>query len=304
MSKRHMTGRGVSAGLRRAGTALGLLCSAWVSAPAQAVDVDAGDYVPLPDGANLALLYYQYATRDSLYVDGDKQPLEAGLDSNVGILRGVHYVDVGGFIVDPQFLLPFGELKAKDDLAALGSDSGLGDLILAATVWVINDPEHRRYLGLTPFLFLPTGSYDKDQGVNLGENRWKLALQAGYVAGLGERFTLDLIGDVTFYGKNDELGPSEQTLKQDASFQLQGFLRYALKPTVDLRGGLSYSFGGETEVDDVKQDNELGTLKAQFGTAWFPTPTVQLMALYGRDLDVENGFREDHRINLRVLKVF
>jgi hypothetical protein len=275
-----------------------------LSPAAWAVDVDAGDYTAFPGGTNLGLLHYQYATRDKLYADGDKAPIDPQLDSNVGFARGVHFMDIGGYIVDPQFLLPFGKLEAKDDIAALGDASGVGDLMLAATVWLVNQPKTSTYFGITPFLFLPTGSYDHQDALNLGENRWKFALQAGYITGLTDKLLLDLIGDVTVYGKNDEYGASKAELKQDPSFQLQTFLRYQLRPNWDLRGGLSYSFGGETEVDGINQDDKLRTLKMQLGTAWFVLPTLQLIANYGRDLDVENGFKEANRINLRVLTVF
>ncbi|MHA4899871.1 transporter, partial [Enterococcus faecium] len=83
---------------------------------------------------------------------------------------------------------------------------------------------------ITPFLFLPTGGYDKNKALNLGENRWKLALQGGFITGLSDKLLLDVIGDVTVYGKNSEFGASNASMKQDASFQLQTFLRYNLTP--------------------------------------------------------------------------
>ena len=281
-----------------------LLAGSLASTLAQAVDIDAGDYTALPDGTNLGLLYYQYATRDSIYADGHKVANNATLDSNIGIARGVHFMDIGGYIVDPQFLLPFGQLKAKDDISALGDASGVGDLILAATVWLVNQPKTDTYFGITPFLYVPIGSYDKDDALNIGENRWKLALQAGYITGLTDQVSIDLVGDVTFFGKNDEYTAAKATLKQDAVVQLQGFLRYKLKPTWDLRTGFSYSFGGETEVDGANSDDKIETAKFTVGTAWFALPTLQLMANYGCDLSVENGFREENRLNLRALMVF
>lgn len=274
------------------------------SGSALAIDVDAGDYTALPAGTNLGLLYYQYATADELYADGDKAPIDAGLDSQIGILRGIHFTEIGGYTVDPQFLLPFGKVEGKDDTSALGDTSGIGDLILAATVWLVNEPESNTYFGITPFLYVPVGSYDRNDPLNLGENRWKYALQAGYITGLTSKITLDLIGDVTLYGKNDELGASKATLEQDPLYQFQGFLRYNINPQWDLRTGISHTFGGETQINDVNQNNELATTKMTIGTAWFANPGLQLIANYGRDLSVENGFKEQHRLNFRVLKAF
>lgn len=274
------------------------------SGSALAIDVDAGDYTALPPGTNLAMGYYQFATRDALYSNGDKQQIDAGLDSHIGILRGVHFTDIGGYTVDPQFLLPIGKLEGKDDTSTLGDASGIGDLTLAATVWLVNKPESNTYFGITPFVYIPVGSYDRKDSLNLGENRWRYALQAGYITGLTPKVSLDLVGDVTFYGENDELGAAKATLKQDPSYQLQGFLRYHMSPQWDLRTGISHTFGGETELNGVNQDDKLATTKMTIGTAWFVTPALQLLANYGRDLSVENGFKEQNRLNLRVLKAF
>jgi len=291
---------------RRVRTALcaGLATAALLAPPAFALDVDAGDYTALPAGSNLALLYYQHASRDALYQRGRRADLDAGLDSNVGIFRAVHFADLADHRIDLQFLLPFGRLEATEDLSALGSANGFGDLILAGAVWLLNSPDSGRYFGITPYLFLPTGDYDRNDALNLGENRWKLVLQAGYITPLSKSVTLDLVADVTLFGDNDDFGPSGATLEQRPLYQFQTFLRYHVNPRWDLRAGLSHAFGGETEVDGTDQDDRTRTTKASVGTAWFATPTVQLIFNYGRDLSVENGFREDSRFNLRLLKVF
>lgn len=270
---------------------------------ANAVDVDAGDYTALPAGTNLGLVYYQHAERNKLYSSGNQVPIDPKLVSDVGILRGVHYTEIGGHIVDPQFLLPFGKLRAKGDISALGSNSGVGDLILAATVW-FNKPTDKTHFGITPFLFLPTGQYDRNDPLSLGENRWKFALQAGFITPVSDKLTLDLAADVQLHGKNDEFGAAGQTMKQKPQYQLQGFLRYSLSPATDLRFGLSHISGGETEVDDVDQGNRLSNSKFQIGTAHFIGPTTQLLATYGQDISVRNGFKESSRINLRVLQIF
>lgn len=283
-------------------TALGL--AAAIVPSTRAADVDAGDYTAMPAGTNLGLVYYQHAERKSLYADGHKAPLNARLDSDVGILRGVHFMQLGDYIVDPQFLLPFGSLRGKDDTKSLGDDSGIGDLILASTVWLVNEPAKRRYFGITPYVYVPTGSYDNDHALNLGENRWKYTLQAGYIQGLTDKLTLDLVADVTFFGKNDEYGPAKATLKQSELFQGQAFLRYNFTDAFDVRVGVSRLWGGETKVDGVRQDDEPDTSKFSVGASYFVTKGTQLLVNYGQDMSVENGFKEHNRINLRVLQVF
>ena len=221
-----------------------------------AADIDAGDYTALPVGTNLAILYYQNTSRDELYTGGNKVAGDYSLASDVGILRGVHFTEIGGYTVDPQFLLPFGQLDAGKDVAALGKGNGVGDLVLAATVWLVNKPKDNTYFGITPFLYLPTGKYDNGKSLNLGENRYKFVLQTGYITNLTDEISIDLAADVTLYGSNDEFGAAKDTMKQDASLQLQAFLRYKINPSWDLRVSFSQTFGGETEVNGTKMKNE------------------------------------------------
>ena len=51
-------------------------------------------------------------------------------------------------------------------------------------------------------------------------------------------------------------------------------------------------------------NDEPEVTKMSIGTTHFITPSIQLAATFGRDLAVENGFSEDSRFNLRILKVF
>ncbi|WP_299194550.1 transporter [uncultured Amphritea sp.] len=270
----------------------------------QAFDVDAGDYTALPEGTNLLAVYAQFTGRDGLYSNNTQVSGDYSLDSQVGILRGVHYTKIGDYIVDPQFLLPFGKLEAKGDLSGLGDTDGLGDLILGATVWLVNNPQEKEYFGVTPFLFLPTGDYDNQDALNLGENRYKLTMQAGYIKGLSDNVTLDLIGDVTLYGDNDDFGPTSDNLEQELSYQIQAYIRYNISPALDIRAGLSKSWIGETSVNGIDNDDEADVSKYQIGAGWFITPTTQLLATYGDDISVDNGFKEDARLNLRLLTLF
>ncbi|WP_342619312.1 transporter [Rhodoferax sp. GW822-FHT02A01] len=287
--------------LRTAAASMALLGTTLSS---HAIDIDAGDYTALPEGTNVGLVYAQHAERNTLYAKGQQVPGTNGLDSDIGILRLIHFTKIGDYVVDPQVLLPFGNLKATGGLApALGQANGTGDLIFAATVWTLNDPASRRYFGITPFLYAPTGTYDANKALNLGENRWKYALQAAYIHGFGDKWTVDVAADVTAYGENNDAGGGKN-LKQDASSQVQAFLRYSPSATWDLRAGLSYAHTGATQLGGVDQGNASNVTKMQLGTAVFVGPKTQVLATWGRDLNVDNGFQESSRLNLRLLQVF
>lgn len=267
---------------------------------AHAIDLDAGDYVAVPAGTTLAMLYALHAQRDKLYAQGQRQQLQPGLSSTLGMARLAHYMNVGGFTVAPQILVPYGRLAGKDDTAALGQASGVGDVLLAAPVWVVNDPASQTYWGVTPVLYLPTGSYDRERALNLGENRWKLNLQTGIAKAISGPWHMDLTADVMFHGSNHDYGSASATLKQKPLFQTQGYLRYKFAPGANAYVGLSRVWGGKTQVDGVGGDNETQQLKASVGASYWIGPRTQILGAIGRDIQVRNGFKEDLRIVARV----
>lgn len=282
----------------------GLLASSLMPLAAQAIDVDPADFVPAPAGTTAGLFYLQHVERDSLYSHGHQPLDDPRLDSNIGIARLVHYTQIGGVTVAPQILQPFGRLEASHDTQALGDASGLADTILAMPFWLINDPQARSYLAIAPYLFLPTGRYNHDHTLNLGENRWKFDLQVGYVKGLSAAWYLDLTGDVMFFGKNDDYTAAKTTLEQKPLYQGQAALRYQFSPGANAFVELSQTWGGESRVAGADLDDEACQRKITIGGSYFIQPKTQLMVSVGRDLEVENGFKEDARLNIRLLQIF
>ena len=119
---------------------LGGLLSLASATTAGAVDLDAGDYDPAKPGTTLALVYLQHAERDELDSGGKTVPGDNRLNTDVGIFRLVHYVSIAGLTVAPQILVPVVKQRGLGDQAALGRHSGVGDIILAAPVWLVNRP--------------------------------------------------------------------------------------------------------------------------------------------------------------------
>lgn len=279
-------------------------CSLAQPLAANAADVLPGAYTPLPAGTHLVQGFYTYTERNQQVAQGNALPINARLDSGIAQLRYMRFLNLGGYIVSPNILLPFGKQVARNDSAALGSAGGVADAVLSATVWLRNDAQARSYIGVTPFLVLPTGDYDPNQALNLGENRWKFILQGGLNTAVADKVHFDLIGDVTVYGDNDQYGRTNARLGQDRSYQLQTHLRYKCSPTSELSLGASHVWGGETQVNGVMKNNALKTTKLILGGATFLRPSTQLAGTFSRDVAVDNGFRESNRLLLRVTQTF
>lgn len=269
-----------------------------------AIDWDAGDWFPTCPGIDNGLIYYQHVTRKKLYTNGKKTLGNADLTSDVTMFRYVHPIHIGDLVVSPNFVLPVGRLDPGGDLAALGKASGIGDLLLAFPAWVVNKPENRFHLVPTAYLILPTGSYDKNRPLNLGENRYKIDFQLGFSYGLGKHFTLELAPDVMWFTKNSNANAANATIRQKPLYQFMGYLDWHYSPTTMFALGLSWTSGGETSINGVSQHDKTGTSKWILTAATFISKHTHLMFSVGRDISVENGLMEDFRFNFRLMRCF
>ncbi|OQP83282.1 hypothetical protein BTR14_22535 [Rhizobium rhizosphaerae] len=280
-----------------------------MGSPAKAVDLDALDLIPAPSGTNAILSYSTFATRDSFVTsNGTTIKDGTGLDSYVGILRYVHYTDIGGLPFAPQVLLPYGRLyNGNLGGAALDSASGIGDPILAAPLWLLNNKESGTTFAVVPYLFVPIGSYDAGDALNLGENRWKFDLQLGGSQALGNGLTLQASFDTMWYGTNsDAISNGVGRLEQDNTYQAQIWLSYTPPADTSWTFAVGYSkyWGGEQRLNGALNGVATDSDQARLQVAKFVTPTLQVQGLLQRDLRVEGGFKEDARVSVRLLKLF
>ncbi len=269
-----------------------------------AVEVAPGDFEQYPKGATIGAVYYQHATTDSLRSNGHQAISDFNLTSDIGILRLLHVYQLSESVtIDPQFLLPFGQVSSQGSASMLGDASGTGDLILTAPIKLLLNSA-RDTLSANAYLYVPSGTYDKNDPINLGENRWKVDFQGAYIKHFLDRWAVDLISDAIWYGDNDAFGASSAVLKQKTSYSAQIMTRYMPDPATAFAVGFGHIWGGETEVDQVERDDAMRTTNIRLTATKFVTPQDQFQFQLGRDLSVENGPKEDFRMNLRFARVF
>ncbi len=278
-----------------------------LAAPARAVDLNSQDLIPAPAGTNAMLGYFSYgdygsfvSTNGTTYKDG------TDMKSLVGIARYVHYMSVGGVVVAPQVLLPYGKLfDGSLGGAKLDSASGAGDPILALPVWLVNNP--RTTFAVVPYLYIPTGAYVPGRTLNLGENRWKFDLQVGGTQQLGHGFATQLSADVMWYGNNgDATGTGTGTLRQNNTYQFQGWLTYTppADKTWTVAAGYSKYWGGVQYLDGAANGQATRVDQIRLEVSKFVTPTFQIQGLLEHDIKVNGGFKQDIYATLRLLKLF
>ena len=286
--------------------ALLLMLSGLLAQHSHAIDVNAGDYTALPSGTNVGVFYYQHGEMDGYYQKGDKARAES--KSDIGIARFIHYTDIAGLRATPQVVIPFGSVRnTQIGDAHLNNASGFADPIIASAFWFINQPEQGvsgRYLAVTPFIYLPLGQYDKNDAVNLGENRFKYDLQLAWVQPLYGKLGFEFYQDAIWYGDNDEAGAGNQTLSQDTSYQTQVNLRYDLNAKQRIALGYAANYGGDQSLDGIQLEQNMEKQQARFEFQQMINSKTQLSAQLVSDTQVESGFKKDLGLNFRLFYIF
>ncbi|NTV96992.1 MAG: transporter [Thiobacillus sp.] len=270
---------------------LGVLIAYWCVTP---TGDGAGDYTGLPAGTNLLLAYAQFPRADKVYSKGNKVVDNLDLAVNAGILRYVHFMKLGDYILDPQIIVPFGNQKIG---LSDSKSSGLGDVIFGATLWTIADLAKGEHLGWSVFFTAPTGS-DKNQGFALSNNRWATDLQVGYIRKLSNKWTVDLIGETEFY--QDQ---RDSNAKKDALLQAHGHLRYHISDATYVAATYRHAWGAKEKLDGVDIAGAKNNGTAMLTWASFVDKQWQVQMQYTQDVKVEEGPKISG-LQARVLYVY
>lgn len=266
-----------------------------------AIDGNPRDYIAAPPGTNLSIVYFQHLDSGNFYSKGKEVPGQDKLEVNVPIYRFVHYGNLFGMTVDPQFVIPvFGTVRTK--IGALGLDqttTSMGDLTIGCTFWFINKPEKNFWAGFTPWVTFPTGNFDHNKFVSssaLASNRYTFTTQFGVEKGLGYGFHFTGIVEGAFYTDNkDWMSSTGGTASQskDPTFLSQISLSYDLTPSTFASVKWRYLALGETKVGNEKQNDAANDHRVDLGLFHWLTKTDQLMIEYQKVVQVRNGYDSD-----------
>lgn len=100
---------------------------------------------------------------------------------------------------------------------------------------------------------LPTGDYQKDKLLNLGQNRLTFRPQLGVMHSWG-KWTAELTGEVAFFTKNDAFF-NGNTLEKKPLYIAHGHLIHTFKPGQWLSFSIGYDYGGENRLNGVDKDD-------------------------------------------------
>ena len=257
---------------------------------ATATENNARDYFSAPEGTKLGVLYFADIRADSAYAKGNEIASNLAFKGQAALMRWVYMDNCFGLLCNLQLIVPVQRLNSD----ALGLHaSGFADSIVGGTIWLQNDSKERNFVGLTNFLFMPTGA----KGV--GAERWQTNHMLNVTRGFGPT-VLEGTVDLNFYGNQQSAAGAT---KKDPYYTLQFHASYDLTPSTYLGARYRYAGGGAEKTNGVESAGAASNhqLAAEVGT-WL-SARDQVLVHYNKDLKVENGLKQS-QLWLRFIRVF
>ena len=145
----------------------------------------------------------------------------------------------GAYVADANANTPVGS-------QALTTKSGVGDTILWATYGLVSNPANERFLGISNYVYLPTGVYDKNALFNtFTPGQVTDVPEIGLSEGLSKyglrNFWLDVVANASIHSDGNApialilvpIGVQQYDhVTQDTSYDVKAFLRYQFAPVV------------------------------------------------------------------------
>jgi len=286
---------------------LALIMGVALPACIHAEELEPNEFVTAAPGTTALIGYFVYGDHDSYHAVGSPGISNGThLDDTLGIARAAEYFDIGKTEFLVEFLQPFG----ADSNARIGGthyqgSSGAGDTQLALAVWPINDKAAQRYVGLTLYMTLPDGAYDRTKTINLGGNRLVYDPEVAFHQGLGKKWSMDLSGDLIVYGHNTAAGPlAFDTLTERPTVQIQAFLNYTLTKRIQTSVGYESEYGGQASLNSVATGEKTQFQEVRGVAAYSITPAWQILAEVNHQFSNLGGFKQDVGMTLRTLYAF
>jgi hypothetical protein len=271
----------------------------------KAQEIEPNEFVSAPAGTNLLLGYYQYGHDTAYSIKNGPTFKNSGVEVNIGVLRYVHFLNIGSHPAGFQIIQPFGsESGANVGGNRVGSAFGAVNTTLSAFYWWIADTANKTYLNTTLFLYPPDGSYDKTSPINLGDNRWSGAVQVGFTKGIGPHFSFDSAVDVTIYGDNNQAYPGFLRESENPVVRGQLWLNWAFSRAFTTSLGWEGLFGGRQSLDGTFTGAEAEEQRIRAAASLFLSPTFQTVLELNHDVERTGGFKQDFGATIRLLKVF
>jgi len=286
-----------------------LLCCA---AGALAQDMEPRRWTHLPVGTDVVSASYLYTAGD-IHIDPVLRIDDARLEMHTGVAGYSRYFGLGGMTarVDAQLPVQLGRWKGTlDGVPQTITRDGLADPRLRFSLIYSGAPaleedafrdylrthETRTTLGAGVALRVPLGEYMDDKLINLGENRFSVEPQLGFVHSSGP-WSGELTASVFLFTPNDDFFGGN-TLRKDPLATLQGHIVRVFEEGFWVSAGMAYGRGGATEINGASAGDIRSNLLygVTFGFSLAPAHALRLG--YMRRETLNNVGLEAHNVLL------
>tara|TARA_B100000927_G_scaffold273472_1_gene251927 strand:+ start:161 stop:1033 length:873 start_codon:yes stop_codon:yes gene_type:complete len=268
-----------------------------------AIDIPPGQAIAPPPGKSAIRFEMNSVNFGEKYSDGDALNTDSELTLNS---LGVQYSRslmiknrLAGFYLNSAV----GRARPGGAIAGQGIVTGATDSAAALVTWLYADKEKGRYAVLGTFVIAPTGDYDSNRAVNLGQNRFAGGFQLGYHTRLARDWDVMTTANVMFSGKNEDYRLTHQTYEQDPLYSMQFTTMHHIDPSLTLSGTYYIYHGGAGHLDGVAMDDDISRNRYEVVVSK-RVRSAKYFLYFGKDASTENGFIEDRRLSLRYQYYF
>ena len=246
--------------------ALLAIASAGAGRHASAQFTDPRNYQNSPVDVNQAQLAYAYV-RSNSSIDSSIIVADSKLQLNQGSISYTRYFSLIHRMAWFSPGIPIAGLDGSISGTTISrSITGSGDSSyqvawLLAGGPALSAPDFEKFqprtsVGLSLSMTAPTGSYQSNRILNLGANRWTFKPEIGvsYPFGPQQKWALDGYANSYFYTDNNSYHGA-QALGQKPLPGFEGHISYSFLDSLVGSLDTRYSFGGETSLNGVNQDN-------------------------------------------------
>jgi len=265
----------------------------WAVSSAHAADFNARDFFTAPAGTHLGVTYLPITRADTF-----RSPLGNDHNAKLAVTGLVHrevwFKEFAGVMTTPQFVVSALDVNVRGPGAAKRTrQTGVGDPLVGGTVYFINHPDSRTFMGWLNLVALPLGKYDRnDPGSSPGNNRWELHSALNFTRGIGDKWVLESALEVQAYGKNDKYFTQE--LKQEPLVRLQSFASYDIAPATTAALRLVYAEGGQLKLaGNTLAGTRQRYVQLGFEFSHMVGPKDGLMFSYNRNVEARNTFLQN-----------
>lgn len=276
-----------------------LLVVALCVTTAHAQDLEPRRWTHLPDGTNVLAIAVAEAAGD-LGLDPVLMVEDADVERRTGLVSLVHAFGMAGRSARVDLLVPYDNARWEGLVAGTPADTrrtGFGDARIRLSVNLTGSPalSGKEYLefrqshpvntviGAGLAVTVPTGEYQRDKLLNLGENRYTIRPQLGVLHTRGP-WSFELTGSASFFSDNRDFAPGGVRREQDAVYDVQAHVVRVLARGWWVSAGAAYGWSGESTVDGDDKNDRRGDWLAglSFGFPLSQTESVKIAWLRRR----------------------